>query len=141
VLVYDITNRKTFENLTKWKQGFIDNAAPDDHKSFPFVVLGNKIDRENERKVEKREGEEWCQANNNIPFYETSAKEGISVEQAFQEIARKALKRMENNTFEMPTTIGGASGAIKLNPALARDSATVSGTNPNNQTKSKSSCC
>ena len=83
VLVYDITNRKTFENLTKWKQGFIDNAAPDEPKTFPFVILGNKIDRENERKVDKREGEEWCQANNNIPFYETSAKEGISVEQAF----------------------------------------------------------
>ena len=48
---------------------------------------------------------------------------------------------MENNTFEMPSTIGGASGAIKLNPNLARDSATVSGTNPNNQTKSKNSCC
>ena len=31
VLVYDITNRKTFENLKKWKQSFIENAAPDDH--------------------------------------------------------------------------------------------------------------
>ena len=56
MLVYDITNRKTFENLTKWKQGFIDNAAPDEPKTFPFVVLGNKIDRESERKVDAREG-------------------------------------------------------------------------------------
>ena len=141
VLVYDITNRKTFENLTKWKQGFIDNASPDEPKTFPFVVLGNKIDRESERKVDKREGEDWCQANNNIPFYETSAKEGISVEQAFQEIARKALKRMENNTFDMPQTIGGASGAIRLNPDLARNTNTGSSSNPNSTTKSKSNCC
>ena len=69
MLVYDITNRKTFENLTKWKQGFIDNAAPDEPKTFPFVVLGNKIDRESERKVDAREGKEWCDANHGIPFY------------------------------------------------------------------------
>ena len=140
VLVYDITNRKTYENLTKWKQGFIDNAAPDEPKSFPFVVLGNKIDKESERKVDSREGKEWCDANNGIPFYETSAKEGISVEQAFQEIARKALKRMETNAIVMPDTISGASGAIKLNPALS-STAGGSGSNPNGGTKSKSNCC
>ena len=139
MLVYDITNRKTYENLTKWKQGFIDNAAPDDPKTFPFVVLGNKIDKESERKVDGREGKEWCDANNGIPFYETSAKEGISVEQAFQDIARKALKRMETNAIVMPDTIGGASGAIKLNPALS--SGATSGSNPNGATKSKSNCC
>ncbi len=92
MLVYDITNRKTFENLKKWKQLFIDNADPDDHKSFTFVVLSNKLDRENERKVEKCEGEEWCQRNNNLPFYEISANKGFRVEEAFQEIVRKALK-------------------------------------------------
>jgi len=139
VLVYDITNRKTFENLTKWKQGFIDNAAPDDAKNFPFVVLGNKIDRETERKVDGREGQEWCDANNGIPFYETSAKEGISVEQAFQEIARKALKRMETNAIVMPDTISGASGAIRLNPNLSTPSG--AGSNPNGGTKSKTTCC
>ena len=138
MLVYDITNRKTFENLTKWKQGFIDNAAPDDPKSFPFVILGNKIDRESERKVDAREGREWCDANNGIPFYETSAKEGISVEQAFQEIARKALKRMETNAIVMPDTIGGASGAIKLNPNLSSNN---NSSNPTGATKSKSNCC
>ena len=45
-LVYDITNPKSFENLSKWKDGFIENAGPEDPKSFPFVLLGNKIDRE-----------------------------------------------------------------------------------------------
>lgn len=139
MLVYDITNRKTYENLTKWKQGFIDNAAPEDPKTFPFVVLGNKIDRESERKVDAKEGKDWCDANNSIPFYETSAKEGISVEQAFQEIARKALKRMETNAIVMPDTIGGASGAIRLNPNLSNPNA--GGSNPNGNTKSKSNCC
>jgi len=33
----------------------------------------------------------WCQSKGNIPYFETSAKEAINVEQAFQQIARNAL--------------------------------------------------
>jgi Ras-related protein Rab-7A len=51
-LVYDITNAKSFENLDKWREGFIEHAAPSDPKQFPFVLLGNKVDREPERKVQ-----------------------------------------------------------------------------------------
>ncbi len=36
----------------------------------------------------------WCQSKNNIPYFETSAKEAINVEQAFQTIARNALKQV-----------------------------------------------
>ena len=35
----------------------------------------------------------WCQAKGNIPFFETSAKEAINVEQAFQTITKNALKQ------------------------------------------------
>ena len=46
-----MTNPASFDALDKWKEGFIENAGPDDPKSFPFVLIGNKVDRENERKV------------------------------------------------------------------------------------------
>lgn len=36
----------------------------------------------------------WCQSKDNIPYFETSAKEAINVEQAFQTIARNALKQV-----------------------------------------------
>jgi len=49
VLVYDITNAKTFENLTIWKQEFLVKAMPKDPDAIPFFVLGNKVDMENER--------------------------------------------------------------------------------------------
>ena len=35
-LVYDITNANSFENLNKWKLGFIENASPTDVGTFPF---------------------------------------------------------------------------------------------------------
>ena len=55
-MVYDITNHKSFENLNKWRDGFIENAGPDDVKTFPFVLLGNKVDREDQRKVDIKNG-------------------------------------------------------------------------------------
>jgi aldehyde:ferredoxin oxidoreductase len=36
----------------------------------------------------------WCQSKNNIPYFETSAKEAINVEQAFQTIAKNALQQV-----------------------------------------------
>jgi Ras-related protein Rab-7A len=51
VLVYDITNSKSFEALETWKEEFINQANPADPENFPFVILGNKSDREPERKV------------------------------------------------------------------------------------------
>jgi Ras-related protein Rab-7A len=41
--------------------------------------------------VSAKRAQQWCASKNNIPFFETSAKEAINVEQAFQTIARNAL--------------------------------------------------
>lgn len=114
-LVYDITNQKSFENLTKWRDGFIEHAAPQDPNSFPFVLIGNKIDREADRKVQASKAEQWCKQNGNIPYYEASAKENVSVDESFVEMAKMALKRESQNQIFMPESISGAGGAIKLN--------------------------
>ena len=76
--------------------------------------MGNKLDRESERKVDTKQAQQWCAENGDILHYETSAKEGVSVNDAFIEMAKMALKREANNQIIMPDSIGGASGAIKL---------------------------
>ena len=38
-----------------------------------------------------KRAQQWCQSKNHIPYFETSAKEAINVEQAFQTIAKNAL--------------------------------------------------
>jgi len=53
-------------------------------------VLGNKVDLEN-RAVPAKRAQQWCHSKNEIPYFETSAKEAINVEQAFQTIAKNAL--------------------------------------------------
>ena len=76
-LCFDLTNPASFEALDKWKDGFIENAGPDDPKNFPFVLIGNKVDREPERKVSGQKAEEWCKENNDMQYFETSAKDGV----------------------------------------------------------------
>jgi len=44
VLVYDITDAKTFQSLENWRSEFLVQASPRDPDNFPFVVLGNKCD-------------------------------------------------------------------------------------------------
>jgi len=92
VLVYDVNSSKSFETLDSWRDEFLIQASPRDPENFPFVVLGNKIDmEENKRQVTQKRAMTWCQSKGNIPYFETSAKEAINVEQAFQTVAKNAL--------------------------------------------------
>lgn len=45
--------------------------------------------------VTAKRAQAWCQSKNSIPYFETSAKEAINVDQAFQTIARNALKQVQ----------------------------------------------
>ncbi len=48
----------------------------------------------------------WCQEKGGIPYFETSAKEAINVEQAFQTVARQALKQeADDDLGYIPDTV------------------------------------
>ena len=51
ILVFDMTEKKTFDNLDTWRQEFLVQSSPADHDTFPFVVLGNKCDLRDKRVV------------------------------------------------------------------------------------------
>lgn len=102
VLVFDVNVAKTFENLHSWREEFLVQAGPRDPETFPFIVLGNKIDLESSRVVSQKRAQTWCQSKGNIPYFETSAKEAINVEQAFQTIAKNAMKEEEEYVAPFP---------------------------------------
>ncbi|CAL5385647.1 unnamed protein product [Camellia sinensis] len=113
VLVYDVNVMKSFDNLNNWREEFLIQASPSDPENFPFVVIGNKIDVDggNNRVVSEKKARAWCASKGNIPYFETSAKEGINVEEAFQVIAKNALKSGEEeeiNTCRTPLTLQAA---------------------------------
>lgn len=113
VLVYDVNVMKSFDNLNNWREEFLIQASPSDPENFPFVVIGNKIDVDggNSRVVSEKKARAWCASKGNIPYFETSAKEGVNVEEAFQCIAKNALKSGEEEEIYLPDTIDVANSS------------------------------
>ncbi|XP_057545651.1 ras-related protein Rab7A-like isoform X3 [Amaranthus tricolor] len=89
VLTYDVNVMKSFENLNRWREEFLLQASPSDPDNFPFILLGNKIDFDG---GSGRVAKAWCTSKGNIPYFETSAKDGTNVEEAFLCIARNVIK-------------------------------------------------
>ncbi|ODV62970.1 Rab family GTPase YPT7 [Ascoidea rubescens DSM 1968] len=101
VLVYDVTNSKSFENLSSWKDEFLIQANVKNPDNFPFVILGNKIDlEENKRAITTKKALSLCESLGNIPYFETSAKENVNIEVAFDIVARNALQQELENDAE-----------------------------------------
>ncbi|KAL9131824.1 MAG: hypothetical protein Q9217_000351 [Psora testacea] len=100
VLVYDVNNSKSFETLDAWRNEFLIQASPREPDNFPFVVIGNKIDvEENKRAISSKKAMTFCHSKGGIPYFETSAKEAVNVEQAFEVIAKNALAQEESEEF------------------------------------------
>ena len=88
LLVYAVTDKKTFDDISKW----ITKIRELQHnKDFPIILIGNKIDLENKRVISQEQGKEIAK-NNNFPFFETSAKTGEKVNEAFQYLINLILK-------------------------------------------------
>ena len=87
-IVYDITNEQSFENVEKW----FEQVQKEGSKDISIILVGNKCDLENERKVPKEKGEEKAKLLN-IPFFETSALSNIKIEDIFTVIAENIYER------------------------------------------------
>uniref|UniRef100_A0A3Q2YK86 Ras-related protein Rab-13 n=1 Tax=Hippocampus comes TaxID=109280 RepID=A0A3Q2YK86_HIPCM len=75
MLVYDITNEKSFDNIKNWIRNIEEHASADVER----MVLGNKCDVNDKRQVSKERGEKLA-LEYGIKFMETSAKANINVE-------------------------------------------------------------
>ncbi|KAB1998645.1 hypothetical protein ERO13_D12G093600v2 [Gossypium hirsutum] len=93
VIVFDVNILRSFETLNNWREEFLKQADPSDPESFPFIVIGNKIDIDggNSRMVSEKKARDWCASKGNIPYFETSAKEDYNVDEAFLCVAKTAL--------------------------------------------------
>ena len=95
MLVYDITQLITFENILNWI-----NIIRDYNDLMPIILIGNKIDKINERLVTFENGEKLA-AENNIKFMETSALTGENVDDAFINFGNDIINFLKNKTCLM----------------------------------------
>ena len=88
LLVYDITNKKSFENVEKWISDLKANADED----ISMILLGNKTDLEDKRVVSTEEGKNKAEFYN-LTFMETSALNGNNIQEAFNELIMDVYKK------------------------------------------------
>lgn len=93
LLVYDILNINSFENLDYWMQQIKSNTLPEE---ISIVILGNKVDQENDRKVTYDQGKETA-TKYNVQFFETSAYENININEAFEALIRNMVEKKKQN--------------------------------------------
>lgn len=83
IVVYDITNRASFLNTSKW----IEDVRNERGSDVVIVLVGNKTDLADKRQVSTEEGEEKAKENN-VMFIETSAKVGHNIKALFRQLAQ-----------------------------------------------------
>ena len=86
LLLYDITSNESFNNVIKWIEKIEDNAM----KSIPIVLVGNKSDKINARKVTLSDGQEISKKFD-ILFFETSCKLNININTVFENLVDKMI--------------------------------------------------
>jgi small GTP-binding protein len=92
VYVFDLTNKKTFDNLTNWKNE-IEKAV----ERFSSVLVGNKLDLINsdDTVIEKEESDNLKQSLGACGYFETSAKLGTGIDDFFLKLVSYIYKSLE----------------------------------------------
>jgi Ras-related protein Rab-7A len=104
ILVYDVTQAGTYENIKKWRNEFSMQLGLSNTDDFAFLLLGNKCDLQG-KAVQSSAAREFAQMNGDMLFYEVSAKSGENVNAAFDAIVRAALQKAVKEEFHIPPAV------------------------------------
>ena len=99
MLVYDITDAKSYNNISKWLRAIQEHANPNVEK----IILGNKCDMDEDRVISKEKGESLAKESG-MQYIETSAKKNINIEEAFLQLVERILDKTiyEASVLEPP---------------------------------------
>jgi small GTP-binding protein len=99
ILVFDITERRTFDHMEDWIND-IYNSIPDKSK-ISFLLVGNKSDLAEKREVNEYEAAKQA-SKNEMEYIEISAYNGSNINEMFQRLSMKIIDRQEQEMFIKP---------------------------------------
>ena len=122
LIVYDITQKESFENINKWMSEVRDKSA----KDLKIMIVGNKTDLESERQVSTDDALERAKELES-PVMEASALDGNNVKAAFYDLLKEMYKEIKKKIDIVENqNAGGEKDGVQLNT---------------NEEKEKKGCC
>ena len=98
IIVFDLTNPKTFDNLETWIDEFLITGNISDPENFPVILVGNKCDLVNSNNsncVSENRISKLCNSRN-LTYFRTSVKNNINIEFTFKHIISLLIYKYEN---------------------------------------------
>ena len=117
VVAFDVTSEDTFKNVAKWMESIFEHAD----QNICKVMVGNKIDLEDERKISKNEAEQLA-SKYHMKYFEASAKQDIGISAFFEtlmtEVYHKRFSEEPRKTFSLqPNAAAATEGDNQPPPA------------------------
>jgi len=91
LLIYDVTDKESFKNLSNWLIEIEKNAS----KNVLKVLIGNKTDLEEKRIITYNQGKEFADSYG-LKYIETSAKKNLNVNEAFETLGRELMQASDD---------------------------------------------
>ena len=134
LIVYDITDDSSFNSVKQW----IEDVQSFANKDTNLVLVGNKVDLNNKRKISKEEGQNLA-TEYGMDFYESSALTGENINDIFEGICQKVNQQIDEGKIDLNDPSNGISiseveGNIKINKNLNVKNTNIAQTH-------KKSCC
>lgn len=141
LLVYDITDRDSFEQIS---DHYIKEIEKNCKKDIQVILLGNKSDLQNQRKVSQEEGATLADKNNYM-FKETSCERNYNVADAFEALiilTNSEMIKKENNANEkISITPNKGNQGKKINQEVKKPTIVINKENNNTEQKKSGGCC
>ena len=104
ILVFSVDNENSFNDLENW----LNEVKSQSNVDMNIILIGNKIDLEEQRKISTEKLKEFCEENSINIFFETSAKTGFNTQKVFVEAAKLLyLQHLKNkNRISRPDSMG-----------------------------------
>ncbi|NXC21535.1 RB39A protein, partial [Corythaeola cristata] len=110
MLLFDLTNRASFESIRQWHREVTDTIQP---FRMVFLLVGHKSDLAGQRRVGKKEAEKLA-ASLGVQYVETSAKDASNVVQAFQMLTLAIYQALRTGRLAPTEAWDGVKSSVPL---------------------------